>query len=68
MKIHDLRGLEISGSDPAAVAALDQAISGFLGARNDTGDYLRQAQELDPDLIMGHVLRGYFMHLFAHRG
>ena len=65
---HDIRGLEISAADPAAVGVLDQAISGFLGARTDTGDFLREAQEIDPDLLMGHVLRGYFMHLFAHRG
>lgn len=65
---HDIRGLEISAADPAAVGVLDQAISGFLGARTDTGDFLRKAQELDPDLVMAHVLRGYFMHLFCHRG
>jgi tetratricopeptide (TPR) repeat protein len=65
---HDIRGLEVSAADPAAVEMLDRAISGFLGARTDTGDHLRAAQELDPDLVMGHVLRGYFMHLFAHRG
>ncbi len=65
---HDIRGLEISAGNPAAIGVLDQAISGFLGARTDTGDYLREAQELDPDLVMGHVLRGYFMHLFGHRG
>jgi len=68
MTYHDIRGLEISAADPAAVGVLDQAISGFLGARTDTGDFLREAQEIDPDLLMGHVLRGYFMHLFAHRG
>jgi tetratricopeptide (TPR) repeat protein len=65
---HDIRGLELSAADPASVAILDQAVSGFLGARTDTGDFLREAQEMDPDLVMGHVLRGYFMHLFCHRG
>lgn len=64
----DIRGLELSGANEDAVAVLDAAISGFLGAREETGDHLRKAQELDPDLVMGHLLRGYFMHLFAHRG
>jgi tetratricopeptide (TPR) repeat protein len=67
-RYHDIRGHELCAADPAAIGVLDRAISGFLGARTDTGDFLREAQERDPDLVMAHVLRGYFMHLFAHRG
>jgi tetratricopeptide (TPR) repeat protein len=66
--VKDVRGIEVSASDAGAVEALDRAIDGYLGARNDTGDYLREAMELDPDFVMAHVVRGYFLHLFAHRG
>ena len=38
---HDIRGLEISAADPAAVGVLDQAISGFLGAVRASPIYFR---------------------------
>ena len=64
----DIRGLEMSAGDAGAVEALDRAVDGFLGARNDTGDHLREALDRDPDFVMAHLVRGYFLHLFAHRG
>ncbi len=64
----DIRGLEVSASIVGAVETLDQAIDGYLGARTDTGDHLREALERDPDFVMAHLVRGYFLHLFAHRG
>ncbi len=64
----DIRGLEVSAGDAGAVEMLDRAIDGYLGARADTGDHLREALERDPDFVMAHLVRGYFLHLFAHRG
>jgi tetratricopeptide (TPR) repeat protein len=66
--VKDVRGLKVSATDAGAVEMLDRAIDGYLGARTDTGDHLRDAQERDPDLVMAHLIRGYFLHLFAHRG
>ena len=64
----DIRGLEVSAGDAGAVETLDRAIDGYLGARTDTGDHLREALERDPDFLMADLVRGYFLHLFAHRG
>ncbi len=64
----DVRGLEVGATDGGAVEILDRAIDGYLGARTDTGDHLRNALERDPDFVMAHLVRGYFLHLFAHRG
>ncbi len=64
----DIRGLEVSASDAGAVETLDRAIDGYLGARADSGDHLRAALERDPDFVMAHLVRGYFLHLFVHRG
>ena len=66
--VKDIRGLEVGATDPGAVEILDRAIDGYLGARAETGDHLRGALERDPDFVMAHLVRGYFMHLFAHRG
>lgn len=67
-KVKDRWGNEVTARNPEAVEQLGDAVLGYLGARTDTGDSLNAAQEADPDLVMAHVLRGYFMHLFAHRG
>lgn len=66
--VKDIRGLEVSAGDAGAVETLDRAIDGYLGARTDTGDHLREALIRDPDFVMAHLVRGYFLHLFAHRG
>jgi tetratricopeptide (TPR) repeat protein len=66
--VRDIRGLEVSATDAGAVEILDRAIDGYLGARDETGDHLREAMERDSDFVMAHLVRGYFMHLFAHRG
>jgi hypothetical protein len=49
------------------VALLDQAVTAYLGFRKDTGDRLKAVFAADPDLVMAHCLRGYFMMLFGQR-
>lgn len=64
----DARGLLLTTASPDAVALFDAAIDSYLGLKEGTGDILKAAMEADPDFTMAHVLRGYFMMLFGHRG
>ena len=43
--------------------------SGYFPAafRKDTGDRLKETLASDPQLVMGHILRGYFMLLLVKR-
>ena len=63
----DCRGLDITAANAAAVAGFDRTIGAYLGLRADTGDHLKTTLEADPGFVMAHVLRGYFMLLFASR-
>ena len=63
----DCRGLDITAANAAAVAGFDRTIGAYLGLRADTGDHLKATLEADPGFVMAHVLRGYFMLLFASR-
>ncbi len=63
----DCRGLDITAASEAAVAGFDRTIGAYLGLRADTGDHLKATLEADPGFAMAHVLRGYFMLLFASR-
>ena len=63
----DCRGLDITAASKAAVAGFDRTIGAYLGLRADTGDHLKATFEADPGFVMAHVLRGYFMLLFASR-
>ncbi len=57
----------MTAANPDAAAALDAAVTAYLGLRTDPGDHLKAALAADPELILGHVLRGYFLLLFANR-
>ena len=63
----DCRGLAITAANDEAVAGFDRTIGAYLGLRMDTGDHLKATLEADPSFVMAHVLRGYFMLLFASR-
>ena len=67
MTQRDQRGLALTAKDDIAVGHLDRAVDSYLGLRADPGDHLKAALEADPDLLLGHVLRGSFMLLFANR-
>lgn len=61
----DCRGLSFTTSNPAAVAAFDDAIAGYLGMARDTGERLKRVFEIDPEMPMAQVLKGYFFMLMA---
>ncbi len=65
--LSDTRGLAVTAASPRAVEALDATVAAYCGLRSDTGDCLKRALAADPDLVMAHVLRGYFMMLFGKR-
>lgn len=67
MALQDLTGNDITAASADAVAHLDKAVNSYLGLRIDPGNHLKAALTADPDLIMGNVLRGLFMLLFANR-
>lgn len=48
-----------------AVRHFDDAISSWLGFRQDSGDYLDLALRADPHFLMGQVTRGYFLKLLS---
>ncbi len=61
----DVRGLEVTADNEAAVGHLDDTITHYAGFKLDTGAHLKQALTADPDMAMGLIVRGYFMKLFA---
>ena len=62
----DCRGLTLTTGSPAAVAAFDHAIEGFLAYRADLPARLTALLQQDPDFGMAHVLQGAMM-LAAYR-
>ena len=64
---NDQRNVPFTTSGEDAVRHFDDAISSWLGFRRETDDHLKLALKADPDFLMGHVARGYFMKLFAVR-
>ena len=67
MQVSDSRDNPITTSKPEAVECFDRAVTAIFGFRQDTGDRLKQAFAADPNLAMGHCLRGYLMMLFGQR-
>ena len=61
----DTFGLEISAANQPAVAAYNELVNAYLGFRRDTGEHLKAALAADTNLVMGHVLKGYFYLLFC---
>ena len=61
----DKRGLPMTASSQQAVDAFDATVEAFLAAGRDAGLLLRKVDEVDPDMVMGQCLRGYFMRLPA---
>ena len=65
--LQDQRGLAVTAAGAPAVDALDATVAAYCGLRSDTGDRLKAALAADPDFVMAHILRGYFMMLFGKR-
>jgi len=64
---YDRRDVAYTTSSEDAVRCFDDAIASWLGFRRDTDDHLKLALRADSDFLMGHVLQGYLMMLFAVR-
>ena len=60
----DCRGVEMTADNRSAVEAYDRMLADFLCFSIDTGNTLKDVFAADPDMIMGHVARGYFFQLF----
>lgn len=62
---HDKRGLSYTASSQSAVDAFDASVDEFLASGRDAGLLLKRVADVDPDMIMGQCLRGYFLRLPA---
>ena len=62
---HDKRGVAFTASSQEAVDAFDASVDEFLASGRDAARLLKRIGQVDPDMIMGQVLRGYFYRLPA---
>jgi len=62
---HDKRGLAMTASSQAAVDSFDACIDEFLASGRDAALLLKRVADVDPEMVMGQCLRGYFMRLPA---
>lgn len=60
-------GLEFTTSNEAAVRAFDQSIRSYATFRRDIGEHLKATFAADPNMVMAHVLKGYFFHYMGMR-
>jgi len=67
MLVDDARGNPVTASGPLPVTLLDDTVESYLGFRKDTGERLKAAMTSEPDFVLAHCLRGYFMMLFGRR-
>lgn len=59
----DVRGLALSTSSPAAAAAFDHAVAGYLGYRADLPGRVKVLLEADPEFGLAHCFQGYLTML-----
>lgn len=59
----DVRGLEMTASSQEAVDAFDATVDEFLASGRDAAVLLKHVNEVDPEMVMGQCVRGYFMRL-----
>jgi len=58
-------GQDVTTTKPGAAAALDETLMSYLAIGRETGDLLKSVLNTDPDMVMGHCLKGYFFCLMA---
>jgi len=61
----DRFGLAVTAASQEAASALDHTIAGYRSFAPDTGDRLKAALTADPDMPLGHILKGYFYLLMT---
>jgi len=64
---NNLWGQEVTAAGDDAVKALDETLMSYLGLARETGDLLKKTLSADPDMVMGHCLKGYFYLLMASK-
>ena len=62
---YDQRGLPLTAANEQAVLSYDATINAYLGFQLTTGTHLKEGLAADDNMPMLHILRGYFMKLFA---
>jgi tetratricopeptide (TPR) repeat protein len=60
-------GLEFTTVSESAVRAFDQTMRSYATFRRDTGECLKATFAADPNMVMAHVLKGYFFHYMGMR-
>jgi tetratricopeptide (TPR) repeat protein len=60
-------GLEFTTASEAAVQAFDQTMRSYATFRRDIGECLKATFAADPNMVMAHVLKGYFFHYMGMR-
>jgi tetratricopeptide (TPR) repeat protein len=55
-------------SNDAAQSAFDHVVEGYLGVAVDTGERLGEVFKADADMLMAHVLKGYFFLIMGASG
>ena len=61
----DQWGHAVTAVGPGAVAALDKTCLSYLAIGRQTGGLLKAVFEADPDMVMAHCLKGYFVLLMG---
>ncbi|MSO65088.1 MAG: tetratricopeptide repeat protein [Alphaproteobacteria bacterium] len=61
----DCYGLEMTADSQEAADRYSETITAYLELDRAAGDRLKAMMAADPDMILGHCLRGYFFKLFA---
>ena len=61
----DQHGLAITSDSADAVECYDRTVLGALGFHTDVGEELGRMLQADPDITMGHVLKGSFLLLMG---
>ena len=61
----DQWGHAVTAVGPGAVAALDKTCISYLAIGRQTGGLLKAVFEADPDMVMAHCLKGYFLLLMG---
>jgi len=61
----DKHGLVMTAANAEAVAHYDRVVTEYLGFGRETGTHLKAALAADPELVLGHCIKGFFFLLFA---
>lgn len=62
----DAHGLPTTANGQDAVDAYDRMVDRFFEYSPETGAALQHALDIDPDLVMGHCVQGYFLQLVGN--